>query len=377
MQDLADVGGQLAAGSGRISAPGDRRRLCGRPPCMIVAGVTADPVWQLLIATLEQMQSAPPWGQQFVAQDQELAAALGARPGWLEEHLLAGGIDELAARDARDPGNRSLLGYFMNLCPPGDPLMAQHPDVFRGLPATFAAMDPVLMMSVYVAARQRGSRLGPVPRQNCVRLGAHFLSRAGIAVLDRLALPTEHRDVLRALTSKQPLPDVLPAELASWSPRQIADALAEYAGTSIGELEARLHPGASSASGFLAPGESLGAVIHRDAVALARIGVSRHAIADRIDAVLDGNGAPLTHTVSVYAGYQADPFHSTVTSGLHGGRPRGARDFVIANPARGAAAVMRGGDLISVLIRRCGFFEGAVPHRVEPTHAAWVLGLAG
>jgi hypothetical protein len=337
--------------------------------------VTADPAWQHLIATLEQMQEAA-GGQQFAAQDHELAAALGARPGCLEEHLLAGGIDELAARDARDPGNRSLLGYFMNLCPPGDPLMAQHPDIFRGLPATFAAMDPVRMMSVYVAARQRGARLGPVPRQNCVRLGAYFLSRAGIAMLDRLALPAEHRDVLRALTSKQPLPDVLPAELASWSPRQIADALADYAGTSIGELEAQLHPGASSASGFLAPGESLGAVIHRDAVALARIGVSRHAIADRIDAVLDGNGAPFTRTLSVYAGYQADPFHSTVTCGLHH-RPRGARDFVIANPARGGAAAIRGGDLISVLIRRYGFFEGAVPHRVEPTHAAWVLGLTG
>jgi hypothetical protein len=49
-------------------------------------------------------------------------------------------MDDLAARGCPDSSYPSLLGYFWNLCPPGDPLLLSHPQLFRGLPDTFAAI---------------------------------------------------------------------------------------------------------------------------------------------------------------------------------------------------------------------------------------------
>lgn len=372
----------------------------------------SDQAWQRLVHVLERMSGART-GESFQDQDRALAAEVAAAPGRLESQLLSE-ADDLAARRCSDSSFPSLLGYFWNLCPPGDPALTRYPEIFRGLPATFAAMDAAKMLGAYAAARQRSSRMGAIAQQNSVRIARYFLQRAGLDVVDTLGLPGEHRDVLRG----PPLPDVLPVDLTAWSPERIAGTLAEYAGMSVAALEARLGPGGCSSSGFLAPGESLGEVIHRDAVVLAQLGVPRHAVAERIDAALDGHwhawfvadpsmkgnaelreqqrrredrlrawlgnpshaggtfDLPFACKVTVFAGHQEDPFHSIDTYGMHGD-PRGACDFAISNPARGAGAVLRGPDLIAVLIRRYGFFEGAVGYRVDPARAAWVLGLTG
>lgn len=249
--------------------------------------MTVDQTWKHLLELLERMSAAR--GGSFTREDQALAAEVSVDPGGVGERILAG-TDELAGHGCVDPSFPSLLGYFWNLCPPGDPFAAQHPEIFRGLPATFAAMDATRMLRAYAAARRRWPRLGAIAQNNSARIACYFLNRAGLAALDELTLPAEHRDVLRAQVQGGPLPDVLPVDVTSWSPQQIAGTLADYAGTSIAELEARLRPGGCSSSGFLAPGESLGQLIHCDAVALARIGVMRHDLADRIDRAIQGAG---------------------------------------------------------------------------------------
>mgnify|MGYP004185357639 CR=1 FL=1 len=56
-------------------------------------------------------------------------------------------------------------------------------------------------------------------------------------------------------------------------------------GAIIAAVEARMRPGALSGSGFLGPKEKLAEVIRRDACALQSIGVSRFALAEKIDRV--------------------------------------------------------------------------------------------
>jgi hypothetical protein len=50
----------------------------------------------------------------------------------------------------------------------------------------------------------------------------------------------------------------------------------------------------------------------------------------------------------------------------------GSRDFVVRHPELGE---LRGSNVAPLLIERACFFEGSVPYRIEPAHAARVLGL--
>lgn len=148
------------------------------------------------------------------------------------------------------------------------------------------------------------------------------------------------------------------------------------------------------------PHESVGDVIHRDAIALARLGISRHVLADRLQLAIDIGrhnadkrrgreaeqyreqrlleriGAPradgcydyaLSFGYTSFAGIKPDPFHSV------SGAPCSTSDFHIENPQRGLA--ISGSELVVGLIERYGFFEGDVRTRVDPAEAAWVLGL--
>src|SRR5512143_752038 len=61
--------------------------------------------------------------------------------------------------------------------------------------------------------------------------------------------------------------------------------ISELSPDRLARIERRLRPGAASATGFLAPGERLAAVIARDAETLRALRVTPEQIADRLESI--------------------------------------------------------------------------------------------
>jgi hypothetical protein len=219
-----------------------------------------------------------------------------------------------------------------------------------------------------------------------------------------------------------PMPDILPADLDGATPRDIEVAIELYVDAPIEAIEARLRPGRASYTGFLGPDDRLGQVIWDDARRLRELGVDRHALADRLERAIlrhtleakrakvpglvwreedvaglpeeqiqmlrdlhatrlreyeeplaamseEERRLPLEITQRSYFGFQEDPFHTRLVHTTN-------EDFSIVNRALPGAPALQGSMLAIPLIRRLCFFEGRVPYRIDPEHAARVLGLA-
>jgi hypothetical protein len=151
----------------------------------------------------------------------------------------------------------------------------------------------------------------------------------------------------------------------------------------LDEVEARMLPGRYSQAGFLAPGESLRAVLAEDARALAEIGCTTQMIADALDrllaaAVVAGGRArigPFAVKIARYKGFQLCPFapepeRNQCQAGS--GQQYGSIDWVISNKRSGRR--LSGPGLIVHLIGAHGFFEGPrSPMRVDPRALAELL----
>lgn len=237
--------------------------------------------------------------------------------------------------------------------------------------------------------------------------GEFFARRPGVEGLDLLDLPRGMRESLRSRITGDPLPDILPARLDELSPDDIAAIFEDYTGLTIAAIEQALLPGQASDTGFLAPGERLGEVIAADARRLRELGVSRHALADRLDLALLWHERPAERSATLpemsddfggsrakaarlaglarstglegeddapfeivnklaYTGYQEDPFFW--------GQHRASRDFDIRSRRHPQLRIF-GSELAVPLIRRACFFEGRVQYRIDPELAARVLGL--
>ncbi|XXT24183.1 hypothetical protein WME94_21825 [Sorangium sp. So ce429] len=328
--------------------------------------------------------------------DRSLAAFARAHPGAFEQRLLAG-LSELAQRARPDPRYReSELEYFLG--------------GFRYFRQTMEAIDPRagLLMLAEVHRRHCTSEDAFLSLHSAYGDGGElFARRLGVELLDTLDLPGGMRDALRSRITGDPLPDILPARLDGLSPDDIAAIFEDHAGLSIAALEQRLLPDQASVEGFLAPGERLGEVIAADARRLRELGVSRHALADRLELGLLWHERPserqaaLPETSDDFGGFSASAARVAElarNAGLEGeddapfevqqvlfskgfqedpfvwGRHRASSQFVIRS-RRHPHLRIRGSTLAVPLIRRACFFEGSVSYRIDPELAARVLGL--
>jgi len=99
--------------------------------------------------------------------------------------------------------------------------------------------------------------------------------------------PPEFRDsVLYSPT--HPMPDILPdtADICSMSEDEIEARIASYVGKDIASLHDSLRPNRYATSGFIGENDRLGTVIKKDAELLQKLGISRHKLADRLEAAM-------------------------------------------------------------------------------------------
>ncbi|MGL5929400.1 MAG: family 14 glycosylhydrolase, partial [Dermatophilaceae bacterium] len=136
------------------------------------------------------------------------------------------------------------------------------------------------------------------------------------------------------------------------------------------EYEALMQPGRSSSdTGFLARGESLAGVLAQDAAEVARLGVSHQLLSGLLQYVrgLLDLGVGRSRPVEVELGGQqlrvqvAAGFAGAVSSPIS--RAVAYRDYAVDNLSTGARLTFNG--LLPELVAR-GFYEGSVPHRLEP-----------
>ena len=376
-------------------------------------GVVKRDLWEQWIELIEAAAGSRA-SKELVELDWSLAQRVIEQSGELEARLLAG-IDELAHRHCSNRSYPSLLAFVLDQRIESVGLLPESSFV-----QTLRALSPEGFLRFFVAARAgRGkAELGVMALQNSVGLAKWYVAQNDVTLLERIPMAPELHDTL----GDGPLPDILPNDVAKLSIDEIADAITRYTGAPIDQTEARMRAGASSYTGFLGRNERLAEVIHRDAQTLARIGVDRHTLAERIELLIDAdfhNAAidtwptpeqierspgyysqmladhearkrrlvasfgeptgtegrfllPWRITRRCLAGHQEDPFHS---SDVYWRTHRGACDIEIEHRKR-PDVVLRFGDLVAVLIRRACFFEGAVPYRLDPEQAAWVLALS-
>ncbi len=342
-------------------------------------------------------------------EDEVLAAFLRSHPGEFEA-TLPEYASRLAVTTFPDPSIVSWLSLLFEVTQ-GDPRLYR----------TFASLNPAVGLSVCCQAGFRHfDALSETARQNIGYLAQMFIKRLTPVGCKMADLPPELCD---SASDRDHLPDILPDDLDGMSPRDIEAVIEAYVRAPIRAFESRLRPGGLSESGFLAPGELLGEVIWEDARKLRELGVRRHALAggmqqafalfklnkaalplrhvdgwERADAVtaeeqseraaleLDPHHhlklreierrSPSTYAVQAqldvsargYMGFQHDPFHTLPWHSTN-------YDFRIKNPAVGPQLAIEGSTMTITLIRRLGFFEGRVPHRIDPELAARVLGL--
>lgn len=172
-----------------------------------------------------------------------------------------------------------------------------------------------------------------------------------------------------------------------------------YTKAELEALEARLRPGAESASGFLAPGQRLEDVLARDRRTLAALGATFDQLANGLELALgraerrvdlarrgrrpevappdvEAPPIPVEPTLSVrawrFAGHQDCPFDDGE------GRRCPTAPFSSAHYElrRNGLPPLAVPGLMPHLIRAHGFFEGDVPCRVEPEALLRVLALA-
>ncbi|MGL5819564.1 MAG: pentapeptide repeat-containing protein, partial [Phycicoccus sp.] len=136
------------------------------------------------------------------------------------------------------------------------------------------------------------------------------------------------------------------------------------------EYEALMRPGRSSSdTGFLAAGESLAEVLERDATEVAALGVSHQLLSGLLQYVREllGLGLDRSGPVEIDLGGQrlrlrtAATFAGAVDSPV--GRSVSHSDYAVENLSTGARLAFNG--LLPELVAR-GFYEGSVPHRLEP-----------
>ncbi len=296
-----------------------------------------------------------------VAGDAAIAGFIRRHPRAFETEVLIR-VDELAALPSTDHQKCALAQLFeTGFTPP------------YKWARTHVAYDAALGLQLWNLAQMRGL-LDSGTAHNSFHVASAWLQRepGGYEALSR-----EMVDIFRGLNERSALPEILPEDLEHHAPAQIEEALAHYSGITIPQLYARMVPGGVSESGFLLPGEHLGALIANDAATLRSLGVSRFQVADRIAEVLsssrhDGewhDHPPWQVTSMACMGHQHDPFHIYDAYDLNG--HLGAADFGI----RRGNLELRGGDLQLSLIRRACFFGGPGCYRIDPAVAVDVLDL--
>ncbi len=365
---------------------------------------TMDAAWSSLRSLLISTAPSHASDAEREREAERLARFAAGHPHELERRLLAE-TPSLAATtasgdsDERTRARRSELSVFWTQPPPRKfRLSAKRPPPSE---IVFDALDPSDMLEAFVAARphliaQRRSTV-----EFATYLAVCFARRPGAADIGTFdGLPPECRDAIRASAFGTPLPDILPHDVVSLRATEIDATIAAYVRLPIETLTARL-----VARGFLGPGEQLGETILRDASTLVRLGVDRHALADRLELVLDAEthatlpDVPLREQVAsriaaragapngpggTYEfpwmcemrgcmGYVGDPFHSVDV--FDWTTARGSADFKLFRRGGDRSDCVRGGDLIVTLIRRLCFFEGTVAYRVDPERTARLLGL--
>jgi len=318
--------------------------------------------WARLCAVLPRLPEREP---ALAEVDRELAAFVLAQPGVLESRLHDGVAELATAAGFPDFGLPSALACLLN--DGGE------------LPDTMAACDPAALLAVHARARrEQRAALGDIALHNSVNHAAQCAQRAGRPALVRAGLTPEFRDHVAALVWQEPLPDILPRDLSGWPADAIEQYVADYVGLPVAALSPLLRAGGGTGGVFLAAGERFGDIVQRDATTLHDLGVDRHQLAERLDALLPvGKGPTLTRKawsvhMQSYCGHQHDPFHSADAYRVH---RRGATDFQILHQRLPEPNLIRGGDLAVVLIRRAAFFQGSVPYRIDPAQAARVLEL--
>jgi hypothetical protein len=194
-----------------------------------------------------------PISEWLSAADMPLGEFIRRTPGVFEARL-AERAEELAEARGVDPLDGSEL----------EELVAEWHNRIRGcLPDTFQSLDPLAMLKLFAGLSRPLSRWRSPSVFNFLvdDVVTHFAERAGREVVLRLDLSPELRDTLYKWTFGAELPDILPEDVHRMIPAEIAQALASYVGSPIEDLEARMHPGGLSQSGFLARGQRLAEVI--------------------------------------------------------------------------------------------------------------------
>lgn len=311
--------------------------------------------------------------------DQKLAAFVKANPGRLEElindpeHLLLlaraqGGADAEERRLGKRIGGcpQSLLEVFLS---------------GQSLPRMLAQLEPLRLLESCLQAQTHfqehyifcGITYG-LPGVLIQQHGRRLVRQAQESFAT--TVPQSFLDVLNAVVQKQTyvFPEILVHEedLALLTPDEIRATLAHYRGMSAEVFNTHLIQ-----RGFLAEGEHVGEVIHRDAETLLKLGTSRHQLAKALQRTMLQDNVwvlpwrrSLDIKVQRWRGHHQDPFHLDDTYYLSS-EVGGSADVTVRNRATGEQIAF--GSMLPYLIRRACFFEGAVPYRLDPAAACRVL----
>lgn len=389
---------------------------------MTIELTTADEAWghfrKRVLANLRELAQTKAYTASMWTDDDALGQFIWSHPGAFEERLLASIPDLAASRWPHDP-DATDLEALLTVDPPSDGTAPSQRNSI--VDSTLRALRPAAGLRLIARARFQypipiGAKLG---KTDAPLLDYFVRSLKGRSAPDELS-----PEMFHAVERMSPMPDILPADLDGATPRDIEVAIELYVDAPIEAIEARLRPGRASYTGFLGPDDRLGQVIWDDARRLRELGVDRHALADRLERAIQRHTIeakrakdpgpvwheedvaglpeeqikmlrdlhetrlreyeeplaaipeevrrlPLEITLKSYFGFQEDPFHTRLvhTHSIN-------QDFSILNRALPGVPALQGSMLAIPLIRRLCFFEGRVPYRIDPEHAARVLGLA-
>jgi len=146
-------------------------------------------------------------------------------------------------------------------------------------------------------------------------------------------------------------------------------------------IEYNMYPDRLSCSGFLRKGlfieddEKLSSVLEKDAQTLDKYNITYKQIADKLREILSSNhDSNLKVTMDgPYLGAQECPFQNMDLDNKYHGSLYGSIDITVTNTILNETFSFN--TLLIHMIEQHGFFEGSVPHRVDPEKVIRILNL--
>jgi len=143
---------------------------------------------------------------------------------------------------------------------------------------SIAQIDPIVLISLAIACYKMGIDAASIAI-------VQLIKREGVAMIEKLenlkTLAKEFTDWVRAEVQTQPLPNVLPENVADLSKEEIAAQICSYLGSKPEYLNQYFR-----SYKIIGENEDIAEVILKDARTLKELGISRKTLADKLQAII-------------------------------------------------------------------------------------------